>query len=464
MKYELAVIGAGPAGMAAALNAAVQGVSVVVFDEQVVAGGQIYRSVSQPLLADEKILGKDYYYGAGLVNRFNQRLQDDIDFVSNASVWEITRDKEINVSVAGQSYTYQADKIILANGAQERPVPFPGWTLPGVMTCGSAQILLKSSAVVPAEPLVIAGSGPLLLLITCQLLRAGVKVDAVLDTTPSDNYRASAKHFFGALKGWRYLAKGLGLLLELKRSGIRYISQASALEAKAGEDGRLSEITFKHKGQRETLPCSTLLVHQGVIPNVQLSRSVEIAHKWSEIQSCWHPDTDEYGASLSHPDIYITGDGKGIAGALAAEISGACTGTQVAFMLNKIAANERDLIIKPLHKEMLKQMAIRPFLDELYKPEKSFRLPSDNTVVCRCEEVTAGEIRSYVRAGCKGPNQTKAFGRPGMGPCQGRMCGITVSNLIAEESDLPIESVGYYKVRAPIKPLKLGELAQMSKQ
>ena len=104
-------------------------------------------------------------------------------------------------------------------------------------------------------------------------------------------------------------------------------------------------------------------------------------------------------------------------------------------------------------------MRIRPFLDSLYRPRDENRVPKDEVIVCRCEEVTAGELRSFVKLGCLGPNQAKSFGRCGMGPCQGRLCGLTVTEVIADARSVPPETIGYYRIRPPIKPLTLGELA-----
>ncbi|OMH39311.1 FAD/NAD(P)-binding oxidoreductase [Motiliproteus sp. MSK22-1] len=462
--------------MSAAVKAASAGLSVAVFDEQTAPGGQIYRSVGLPALIDQSILGADYYYGAKLVDSFGRSLSNsqvkkssigdtccNVDYYNSASVWEITADRQICVSLAGRSSCFQAQRILLATGAQERPVPFPGWTLPGVMTCGAAQILLKSSGLTPSAPLVLAGSGPLLLLIACQLLRAGQSISAILETTPRENQLRSAKHLFGALKGWRYLVKGMRLLAELKKSGVKHIKGASQLQGIAGESGCIDAVSYLHKNQVSRIACKTLLVHQGVVPNVQLGRSIGLKHRWSDEQQCWHPDTDDWGES-SDSGIFVAGDSAGIGGALAAEQQGLLSALQISYQLKKLSKTERSDQAKPLQAELSKQLAIRPFLDVAYRPAKEFLNPADETIVCRCEEVTAGNIRHFVKDGCTGPNQAKAFGRSGMGPCQGRLCGLTVSQIIAEERSVRVDEVGYYRIRPPIKPLNLGELASMAKE
>lgn len=158
VKYDLVVIGAGPAGMAAATEAANSGAKVALIDEQQRPGGQIYRNVGAAVLKDQQVLGTDYYYGKGLVDSLDQA---PLEQIFSATVWEINRDN-LCLSINGESRRIGFKKLLIATGAQERPVPFPGWTLPGVMTCGAAQILLKTSGLAPESPVVIAGSGPML--------------------------------------------------------------------------------------------------------------------------------------------------------------------------------------------------------------------------------------------------------------------------------------------------------------
>lgn len=452
--YDLVVVGAGPAGMAAATTAASQGLKVALIDEQRQAGGQIYRNIGTPVLSDERVLGPDYYYGRELARKFNEA---NIDYLSNATVWEVSN-KHLCLSIDGESHRIGFTRVLIATGAQERPIPFPGWTTPGVMTCGAAQIMLKTSGLAPNGPLVIAGSGPLLLLVACQLSRAGIEIAALLDTTPKQNYRSALKHLPGALRGWRYLLKGTRLIAELRSKGVKPLSGVSQLQAIADEDGKLTSVRFRQGGKEQTLACTTLLVHQGVVPNTQLTRSLGAEHSWDELQQCWRPKLDEFGET-SIPSIYVAGDNAGIGGALVAELQGQLTANRIAMQHGDLSAEAFAQISSALQTQIEQQLAIRPFLDQLYTPAAEFLRPADETLVCRCEEVTAGEIRSLAKTGCAGPNQAKAFSRAGMGPCQGRLCGLTVSQLMAEASDRPVPEVGYYNVRSPIKPVTLAEVA-----
>ncbi|WP_028468586.1 FAD-dependent oxidoreductase [Neptunomonas japonica] len=457
-EYDLVIIGAGPAGMSAATTASSHGLKVAILDEQTAPGGQIYRSISSPAIADESILGADYYHGRALLSAMRYA---GVDYFPSSSVWTVSSELFISFSREGKSSKIQAKKLLIATGAQERPVPFLGWTLPGVMTCGAAQILLKSSGLTPAGPLVLAGSGPLLLLIAAQLNRAGVEIEAILDTTPKGRYLKSIRHLPGALRNLPLLLKGLGLLTELKRAGIRYINNAEQLKALPDDTGLLTKLQYKTDESTETLNCKTLLVHQGVVPNVQLTRALQLEHQWDELQQCWKPTLDSWGES-SQTGIFVAGDSSGIAGARAAEYMGELTAQRIAQQLDKLSQETLLLQTAKTGRLLQQQQAIRPFLDAMYQPADEFLKPSDETLVCRCEEVTAGQIRSMVAQGCTGPNQTKAFSRAGMGPCQGRLCGLTVAQIIADERQVPVSEVGYYQIRTPIKPLTIGELADLA--
>jgi NADPH-dependent 2,4-dienoyl-CoA reductase/sulfur reductase-like enzyme len=456
--YDLVIIGAGPAGMAAASSASEYGLKVAILDEQASLGGQIYRSLSRSTLVDESILGPDYYQGRALIK---QAQKAKFDYLPNSTVWSISSDLIINLTCQQQGRQIKTKKLIIATGAQERPTPFPGWTLPCVMTCGSAQILLKSSGLTPPGPLVLAGSGPLLLLIAAQLKRAGVEIKAILDTTPKGRYIAALPFLPKALKNLPLLLKGLSLIAEIKRSNIPVYKQVSHLSATSASQEGVDKVTFKQGEKEISLSCRTLLTHQGVVPNVQLTRALQLDHHWHDLQECWHPSLDKWGQS-SHPDIFIAGDSAGIAGAKSAAYLGELSALKIAKTLNKVPSDTFEKRTSNTMKKLIKESAIRPFLDTLYRPAKSFLIPSDDTIVCRCEEVNAKEIRDTVANGCQGPNQSKAFSRAGMGPCQGRLCGLTVANVIADERNIAVDDVGYYQVRSPIKPITLSELIDLA--
>ena len=453
-QYDLAVVGAGPAGLAAATLGAALGLDTVLFDEQAAPGGQIYRAVTETPLGERKLLGEDYWHGADLAVPFRE---SGAHYVPSATVWSISREREIGISVGGGSRLLTARHILLATGALERPFPIPGWTLPGVMTCGAAQILLKSAGLTASGKVVLAGTGPLLWLLAAQYLRAGVKVDALLDTTPTANWAAALRHLPGFLLS-SYLGKGLRLMREVKR-GVKIIRGVTALAAHGGD--RVEAVGYRIGGGDEIrLPVDTLLLHQGVVPNVNLANAIGCRHRWDEAQLCFVPDVDEWGMSTV-PGIAIAGDGAGIAGALAAEHRGRIAALDAAHRLGKLDSSSRERQAVPHVTALAAAERGRRFLDLLYRPGEAFRLPAGATLVCRCEEVTARQVLDAVALGCQGPNQLKSFLRCGMGPCQGRLCGLTVTELIASARGVPAEEIGYYRLRPPVKPITLAELASL---
>lgn len=457
-RYDIAVVGAGPAGMAAATVAAEAGASVLLVDEQPLAGGQIYRAVSRQTLTDRGILGPDYYHGQELESALQK---SGAEHVTEATVWEVTSECEIGISKDGAARLVGADQVILATGAQERPFPVPGWTLPGVMSAGGAQILLKSAALA-APDAVFAGTGPLLYLVANQYLKAGVPIRAILDTTPSANILRALRHLPAALMDSRALIKGRRWIAELRGAGIPFVNNVQGLKLAGVES--LASVEYKHRGRWHRMDASRVFLHQGVVPNVNLAMATGCAHRWSDVQLCWHAVTDAW-AQTDVPGIAIAGDGVGIGGARAAEHLGRIAGYGALHRCARIDVQERDRLALPERQALAKERRGRPFLDVMFRPSRQFRIPEDDaTIVCRCEEVSAARVRESVALGCIGPNQLKGFSRCGMGPCQGRMCGLTLSEMIAQTRHVPVAEVGALRLRPPVKPLLLGELAALTTQ
>lgn len=447
--YDLVVIGGGPAGLAAAALAARAGLSTVLFDENPGVGGQIYRAIASSPVKDRAILGEDYWAGAELAAEAGA---SGASIVTGATVWSLDPSRLVGVSIAGKARLIQAGRVIIATGSLERPFPIPGWTLPGVMSAGGAQTLLKAQGLVPGGRSVMAGGGPLLWLLAAQILRAGGKIDAILDTTPRVNWLRALGHLPDFVLS-PYFSKGLKLLREV-RARVRVI-RVDRLEA-VGDD-KLREVVFGAGDAERRMPADLLLLHQGVVPNVNLATAAGVAHAWNERQLCFEPVLDEdFNSSVA--GIAVAGDGAGIAGGTAAAERGRIAAI-AAVRAVKPEAAVPDL--QAIRQNLQREAMGRAFLDALNRPAVSFRQPQGDTIVCRCEEVTAKQVRDTADLGCEGPNQMKAFLRCGMGPCQGRLCGLTVTELIAAQRGTTPAEVGYYRLRPPVKPITLSELASL---
>ena len=450
MTVELAIIGAGPAGMAAAVLADELGLETVLIDEQGSPGGQMYRAIERAEPGTP--LGSDYLAGWPLVAALRA---SRVDYRPSTTLWHVDPEGALFLETAGRSETVTARRVLLATGALERPVPIPGWTLPGVMTAGAAQILLKSSGLVPEGRVVLAGQGPLLYLVAAQLARAGAAPVALFETAPLENYLAAIRPLAGLWAGRRRLIKGLGLISAAKRAGVRIRRGVRGLRA-VGQR-RLERVAWED-GE---LAADYLLLHEGIIPNVQVSLALQLRHEWDEAQLCWRPSLDAWGQT-SLPNIAVAGDGGGILGTDAAVLSGRLAALDAAMWLGHIGAAERDRRAAPIRAPLDRERALRPFLDRLYRPSRSVMVPAEDEVIaCRCEEVSVGKVRRATQLGAQGPNQLKAFTRCGMGPCQGRICGPVVAAIAADVLGKPIGEIGTYRPRAPFKPITVGTLADL---
>lgn len=450
--YDLVIVGAGPAGMGAAVAAREWHLLVLVLDEQPAPGGQIYRGIEQHAERHAR-LDPGSVTGRELAARFRAC---GADYRPGASVWWVAADGEVAFSVEGNAHRVGARRLLLATGAIERPWPLPGWTLPGVMTAGAAQILMKTTGLVHRDP-VFAGSGPLLYLVALQYRRAGVPVRAVLDTTPFAHYVQALRHLPAAMRTPAYLRRGIGLLWHLCRSGTPVFTGVRDLRA-LGRDA-VEAVAFQHRGRHRQLDGVTgLSLHQGVVPHIHAALAAGCERRWDARTACWHLVTDTYGRT-SQPHVFVAGDAAAITGAASAPARGRLAALAIAHDLGTVGEDTFAATSQRLQRDLARDVAVRPFLDTLYRPADECLVPTDDdTMICRCEEVRMRDVRRFLDSGGRDPNQVKSALRCGMGPCQGRMCAMALTNVMADMSHgeavaLPLRG------RPPIVPVPLGELA-----
>ncbi|MFO7759235.1 MAG: (2Fe-2S)-binding protein [Roseovarius sp.] len=461
---DLCVIGAGPAGLAAAARAAQGGLNVLLLDEQPAAGGQVWRNAgaalaggSMPAAQAEKA-----YHGAAAALR--RLAASGVDHRAGATLIDIAAPEtapgpgpEAVVEITWRAPSRAeaprirqtaAGAVICATGAQERPLIFPGAELPGVMGVGAIQSAYKQSGLVPGgEGVVLAGHGPLLLLTLAQIRAAGGRVAAVLDLGAPGAMAAVARTLPRALIGDPALmARGAGLMLRRALSGVPVYRRVTGLRAHGADS--IEAVSFSSAGRATRLPARLLGVHDGVIPNAQVSRLLNLRHVWDAGQGAFLPVRDTDGAVA--PGIWLVGDGAGIGGA---EIA-AMEGEQAARAALARAGRGPD-VQGPAARHLTRRRAARRLVEALYPPVPMGAYATDDALICRCETVRVADVRAVLGSGIDGPNRVKAMTRCGMGPCQGRLCANPLTRLISAETGRSPDAVGALRIRPPLKPVLL---------
>jgi NADPH-dependent 2,4-dienoyl-CoA reductase/sulfur reductase-like enzyme len=436
--------------MSAAIELQSHGAGVTVIDDAPAPGGRIFAAIERRESHSAEDLG-----GKKLVADFRAR---GGHYLPAAEAWQIEGGPRVFVTQDGQARLLEPHFVLLATGAQERPMPFPGWQLPGVMTVGGAQILLKTARQVPSQPVWLAGTGPLMLLYARQLLLAGGQIAGILNTARSVELDRVARSLPAAIAyGARDMVRGAEWLVALRK--LRTVTNVVSIRA-MGSD-RLEAIRYQTiQGACVDIPASLLLIHDGVIPGIHATLAAGCDHIWNEDQRCFQPVVGPLGNS-SVDRIFIAGDGAGIMGAKAAANSGRLAGIGILRSAGLMSANDANRASAPLLRSQTRTRQFRKFLDALYPPSE-LAIP-DDAMLCRCEEVMAGTVRQLLTDRPHlGPGGVKSGLRVGMGPCQGRQCGLSLTRVVAETHQLSPKDVGFLRIRPPIKPLTLDELASLS--
>ncbi|WP_119304584.1 FAD/NAD(P)-dependent oxidoreductase [Dongia deserti] len=452
---RILIIGAGPAGLRAAEMLAEAGCSPTLIDEAPRIGGQIYR---QPPRVPGFTRTAAELYGAAAERARDlfvtfDRIRNRIDYRPSSLVYDLI-DNRVIVASEGKSEEVPFDALILATGAMDRIVPAPGWTLPGVYTVGAAQIALKHQGATIGKRVAFVGIGPLMFLAAHQYAKAGVAPVAVV--VPS-RFRSFAAAGLRLLQMPREFSLGLHWLLDLKRRGVPILF-GHRLAQVLGEE-TVTGITVRRRGAERAIVCDAVAIGYGLQSETQLADLTGIRFAFDPARRQWLPESDPLGRATGRKDVYLAGDGAGMLGADAAEARGRLAAHALMTDLDISHVTYRPKAdLETIARATQLQASLRAAFD---LPADFFAAVSDETILCRCEQVPAGELRAIAGLmGAREMNRAKSYSRIGMGRCQGRMCGHAAAEILADKLGVSLDSVGRLRGQPPIKPVSVGTVAE----
>ena len=446
--YDIAVIGAGPAGGNAALMAARSGLRVVMLDEQPAPGGQVWRGKSASIVSapatPEGTAGDTLRSALG---------ESTVTQHSNTRVWDIRRETDLwhlQILQDNTSSEITARALILATGAREYVQPVPGWTTPGVIGLAGATALFKQSLSLPGKRTVVSGTGPLVFYVASEIRRLGGEVAAIVTpNTRSDWARAVP----AMLSQPKLLARGAVWMADLMLARVP-ILWGHAVSEVSGTDG-VTGVQTRDLSSGSAGPefaADSLCLGHGLIPQIEAAQMLGVPIRHDPSLGGWVPDAAPDGATPVK-GLYLCGDGCGIRGVAAAGLQGTLTGARVARDLGKPAPT-------PSLRPWLQAARFGQAMTALSLPRPEVQaLTTPDTIVCRCESLCHADITAEVATGAASANAVKSGLRAGMGPCGGKYCQTAIAALIAAQTGTPISDVPPPTPRPPLRPLPLGQAA-----
>jgi NADPH-dependent 2,4-dienoyl-CoA reductase/sulfur reductase-like enzyme len=459
-EFELVIVGAGAAGLSTATVAAELGVKVAIFDDNALPGGQYFRQLPTEFRRVGKtVFDKDVDRGREL---YKVVQHPNATYFPRTVVWNMPEDGVLAFTGDEQSDQVRAEVIVVAAGAHDRPVPFPGWTLPGVATAGGLQNLIKGQRAIPGRRAVVAGNGPLVLLVAANLARAKVDLVATAEVAPV------------ARRVWRQLPdlaaspqifwQGIEYATTVLRSGAPQLAGWTVIEARG--DRECEEVVLApidaagHVDRRaaRAFAADLLVTGFGLLPSTELLRICGVELNWSTLRGGWLPRRSaEF--ETSRPGVFTVGDGSAIGGVEIALVEGRLMGLVAAQRTGRLSSDEGHRLGRGDTARLSRLERFRTALERLYEPPTTYLdLLTPATIVCRCEEVTAAQLREWQEEGYASVNALKSATRSGMGRCQGRNCLCTLIDMVAQAGEITPDQVELPRARPPARPVLLKNL------
>lgn len=446
MEKPVLIIGAGPAGLACADVLAKAGRSVVMLDENTQAGGQYHRQLPQGITADYRHLPHDRKGFAALSHVLTD---PKVRVMTGVTAWATTGPGQVAYAGRNGSGRIEASAIVLATGAQDMPFPFPGWTLPGVISAGGCLNMVKGQGMVPEGRVVVAGNGPLVLVAAATLIKAGAKVVGVYEAQRSRNLLGAVAR--GALAAPGILRQALAYQATMLAGGVAMHS--GRMVASAEGQGELRAVNVARIGPdgcptaegRTQIQAEVLVTGYGLTPGSEPARLFGCAMRFDPELNGVVPERDA-SCETSVPGVYAVGDGAGIGGVKLAVAEG------------RIAAHSILGQPEPA-KDARKYRRLDGFrraLNLAYRCDPPLNAATPDTIICRCEALRLSELAGHHRLKAGNLNVLKTATRLGMGRCQGRNCLPAASQILGLAPD---DIAARPRMRPPLRPIPLSQIA-----
>lgn len=455
-EIPLAIIGAGPAGLSAALQAAKLGIHTLVLDMHAQSGGHYFNLPPDELNSCQP--AKEEIEGKSLIDQVKAA---GAEILSSAEVWGIYPEDPFRICLSGnKAKEIRASKIILAPGAIERIWPFPGWTLPGVISAGGALTLLKNQKMSPGRKILISGTGPLQLSLAAQLASQDIEIAGLLELKPRRSILSGWRSAVGNMTYHRF-REGLGYLRKIQAEKIPYLFGWSVIEAIGKNEvegaviARVDSAGKPISSTEKTIDVDCICLGYGLLPDTQFTRLLECDHVIHPQIGAWVPVRNEW-LQTSLGGVFAAGDAAGVAGKVAAMLEGKIAALGAAIQLDQISGERASEEAAKIRRRLSVEYRFAEALQQIFSlPANPCSLANPETVICRCECITLAQIQEAVQDGATSVQAVKYHSRSGMGWCRGTSCTPLIGQIIAQYGKVNLEHASRSTTRPPLFPVPL---------
>jgi len=463
-KYDVVIVGSGFSGIVAAGMLADRQLNILMVDENMHVGGQLLRKIP-PHLGDYSAYKPDHTKKIGFQFVENVK-QKRITVLNRTCVIGVYPGNRLMLESERKTiYDISCDVLLFATGARERYLPFKGWTLPGVYSTGMIQVLMKSSGILPAKQILISGSGLFLFSVAYEFLKNKGKVLAVLEQT---GMMDKIKMLPALTHQFAKVAEGAKFLSKIFLSGVPVKYHRKIVEARGGKTleevvtGKVDNSGKLIPGSEKIYKTGALGIGYGFTPNIEGPQQAGCELEYAPNLGGWIVKVNDR-LETSMENILAAGEITGVGGAFKSIDEGKIAALTILNKFQKI--DEADFLrqIKTLTKKRRHHLQFSHYFNYLYRvPDRAIADIPDETIICRCEDITMGDGKTGIAEGYDTPMALKSGMRLTMGNCQGRTCGPVIYDLLSVLTQKDPNRFAPFRTRQPMKPVSIEALANFT--